>query len=858
MVNLLKIFKKSSEKVGQPDIVKEALKEKYSIFQKLLEKNNYVLELMADMEEKLSGEYLFDRHYINTNSQMIADGVLNIIENLNTLSKDKYTILSTVHDDIVKEVKKILEYKIEIPVSELTIPFENITAEMVGIAGGKSAHLGEVKGRMNLPVPEGFTISAYAFKRFMEHNKLFEKINNVLSSLGIEKLEELNRVSKEIYDMVQKADIPSDLEKAVRDAYYKLCHRIDKEITVSVRSSAIREDSEFSFAGQYATYLNVPGDLILQKYKEVVASLFSPRAIFYYKTKGFSEVEMIMAVGVLSMVDAKAGGVMYTSDPNDPSVDHIIINAIYGLGKWVVDGTITPDLYMVSRHPEGVIIDKRISEQERMLVCGRPGELEEVIVPEEKRGKQCISDDQIRLLARYALDLENYYGGPQDIEWAIGSDNEVYILQTRPLKSIKQPSIICIPTRIDGYNVLLDKGIIICKGIGSGKAFVLKEEEDLKDFPEGAVLVAKHTNPKYVTVMNKASAIITDVGSATGHMASLSREYQVPTILDTEVATRVIKDGQEITIDAINCNVYEGKVEELLEYALKKKEPFKETHLFKALEKVLKKIVPLNLIDPESENFSPENCKTFHDITRFAHEIAMQEMFNVGKEHDVKCIDAIPLVAGIPIDILMLDIDGGMKENLKRASFEDVFSIPFSAILKGMRAMTWPERRPADVKGFLGMLAHTASVPEEQLYEMGEKSFCIVSKNYMNFSIRLGYHFSMIESYAGDNINDNYIKFFFKGGGASLDRRLRRVRLISAILKKMGFRLNVKEDLMDAILTKYKQKTIEEKLEILGKLTAYTKQLDMVMYNDAVTNMYIEEFIKNHIKDKDDIELSNS
>ncbi len=124
---------------------------------------------------------------------------------------------------------------------------------------------------------------------------------------------------------------------------------------------------------------------------------------------------------------------------------------------------------------------------------------------------------------------------------------------------------------MQGYNVLLDKGIIASKGIGYGKAFILKEEEDLKDFPEGAVLIAKHTNPKYVTVMNKASAIITDVGSATGHMASLSREYQVPTILDTEVATRVIKDGQEITVDAINCNIYDGKVEELLEYALKKK-----------------------------------------------------------------------------------------------------------------------------------------------------------------------------------------------------------------------------------------------------------------------------------------------
>ena len=161
--------------------------------------------------------------------------------------------------------------------------------------------------------------------------------------------------------------------------------------------------------------------------------------------------------------------------------------------------------------------------------------------------------------------------------------------------------------------------------------------------------------------------------------------------------------------------------------------------------------------------------------------------------------------------------------------------------------MRWPGPPPVDAKGFLGMLAQSASVQEDQLQEAGKKSFAVVSKNYVNFSIRLGYHFSMIEAYAGENINDNYIKFFFKGGGAAFDRRLRRVRLIKEILKAMGFKVNVKEDIINAILTKYKQSTIEDKLEIMGKLTAYTKQLDMAMFNDAVTDMYIDQFIKEHI-----------
>jgi len=853
MFKLSKLFKKSSEDIVQTDIAKESLREKYSSFQKLLATNNQVLELMADMEEKLSGEYLFDTHYIKTNAQLIGYEVLKIIENLNALSKDKYSYLFKIHNDINAELEKILEYKMEIPVSDLTIPLENLSSQAVGIAGGKTAHLGEIKTSLHLPTPDGFAISSYAFIKFMDHNRLIEKITEKLLTLSLENLEEMNKVSKEIQDTIITSDIPEDLQEAIQSAYSRLCKKMRKETMVSVRSSAIREDSEFSFAGQYATFLNVPGDLIIQKYKEVVASLFTTRAIFYSKTKGFSEGEMVMSVGVLSMVDAASAGVMYSRDPNDPDTGHVLINAIHGLGKWVVDGTVTPDSYTVSRHPGGIIINKEISNQEKMLVCDKNGDLAEVMVPEGKRGRQCLTDQQIESLTRYAIDLENHYESPQDVEWAIDSNEKIYILQSRPLRTMveRSGSRVCIPTRLEGYNIILDKGIIACKGVGFGKVFILKDEEELKDFPEGAVLVTQHTSPKFVTVMNKASAIITDVGSATGHMASLSREYQVPTILDAEVATKILKDGQEITVDAMNCNIYEGKVNELLEYAMKKKEPFKGTHIFKTLKKALKWIAPLNLTDPDAENFKPEFCKTFHDITRFAHEIAMKEMFNIGEEHEVEGTKTLDLLAGIPIGIHMVDIDGGIKENVRRATHEDILSIPFNALLNGMRGMKWPGPPPVDAKGFLGMLAHSASVPEEQLRETGKKSFAVVSKNYVNFSVRLGYHFSMIEAYAGENINDNYIKFFFKGGGASLDRRLRRVRLITEILKKMGFKVNIKEDVIDAVLTKYKQSTIEEKLEIMGKLTAYTKQLDMAMFNDAVTDMYVDQFVKEHIRSSD-------
>lgn len=849
MINFFGLFKSKNKKTEEKEKLKQLLKEKYLYFQRVLDENNRALSIMADLEEKFSGEYLFDMHYIQTNVRNVSEAVSEIIKNINALSDGKYSQLEEVYNQIREKIEKILISKIEIPKTDFTIPLESLDKDSVLIAGGKIAHLSELKNILGIPTPEGFAVTSYAFIKFIEKTQLKEQISQILNSIDIKKIESLNEGSRKIQELIINSEVPEEIANSIKSSYENLCRKLSKKCTVSVRSSAIHEDSDFSFTGQYSSFLNVPEEQILHNYKKVIASLFNTRAIFYYKTKGFAETEMVMAVGVLSMVNARAGGVMYSKNPNNPESENIIINAVKGLGKLVVDGTVTAETYVVNR--KGEIIEKLHGKQNKMIICKEQGDIEEIPLP-DNIAQISLTDEEVLKLSNLAKKIEEYYESPQDIEWAIDEEGNIFILQARQLRipEKKSETRLYLPTRIKGYNILLEKGINACKGIGYGKAFVLKSEEELKDFPEGHVLVAKHTNPKYVVVMNKASAIITDVGSPTGHMASLSREYNVSTILNTEVATKTIKHGQDITVDAINCIIYEGKVQELIEAYSKIKEPFKETSLFKTLEKVLKLIVPLYLVDPTSEDFKPENCKTLHDITRFCHEMVMHEMFTMWNKYEESEIHAVPLLAGIPIGVLVLDIEGGLKEGIKKATPEDIYSIPLKALLKGMQSMQWPGPPPVDAKGFLEMVAHTVSIPEDELKETGKKSFCIVTKNYMNFSIRLGYHFSMIEAYAGENINDNYIKFFFKGGGAALDRRLRRVRLINEILKRMGFRVTVKEDVIDAILPKYDIPTIENTLEILGKLTAYTKQLDMVLFNDAVAQMYTDDFIKKHIKEK--------
>jgi pyruvate,water dikinase len=402
------------------------------------------------------------------------------------------------------------------------------------------------------------------------------------------------------------------------------------------------------------------------------------------------------------------------------------------------------------------------------------------------------------------------------------------------------------PAPLKGQKVLIDSGVIACKGVATGIAYLVNKGEDLNNFPDGAVLISTHISPMLATVMNKASAIVTDAGSTTEYMASLARDLHVPTILNTKIATKLITNGIEITVDAINCNVYEGRVDEVIKLGQKRENLFKNTHVFKILEEVLKKIVPLNLIYLKVDSFRPEFCKTFHDITHFVNEVSMGEMFKISEGRDVKEGKAVRLFLKIPLKIYMIDLNGGIETAAKRITVNNIRSIPMNAFLKGIMSMKWPGPKPKNVKGFASAIANTAIDPSQSRDRVWGKSFALISREYMNFSVRLGYHLSTVEAYAGDNIDHNYIRFHFKGGGASVDRRIRRTRLIKEILEKLDFEVDRIGDMLNARITRYERSNLEEKLSILGRLTVYTKQLDMIMFSDAFVDCYLQEFMRDY------------
>ncbi|MBF0519856.1 MAG: hypothetical protein HQK92_09045 [Nitrospirae bacterium] len=798
--------------------------QKYKSFKSLLACNNRALELMADMSEKLSGEFLFDRRYIETSVNNITETLCDLIKHLNDISKNKYAELNERLDSISIDINNVITGQRHIIKTGYVLPLEEITKEMADITGSKVANLGEVRSKLSLPTPDGFSITAYAFKVFMEHNDFLKLIGERLTSVPVNDIEALNSMSNEIKDIILKGNIPADIQNEIKKACEDLNRQAGKDVKVSVRSSAIGEDGEFSFAGQYSTFLNVAFENILEKYKHVVASQFNPQALFYFKTKGFRRHDMIMPVGVFVMVDAKAGGVMYSRDPmgqepNEPTGGRIIINAVRGLGDTVADGTVSPETYTLSS--DGKITIEGTSYD-----------------------TPCLSDSLVKMLSQYAATLEEHFKSPQDIEWAVDKNDRIFILQSRPLAIVSRKPSKTVPTNIKGYTLITHKGVGAYKGIGFGKAFIVRKNEDLIKVPDGAIVVARHTSPAYVVIMNRIAAIVTDVGSATGHMATLAREYKVPAILDARTATTDIEDGMEITVDAINCNIYAGHVTELKEFAQKRVEPLTEMRIFKILEGVLKFISPLNLVNPHDTKFTAQNCNTLHDITRFCHEMAMRELFDI-TAMSATDVQSHKLSAGIPMQIYLMDLGGAIEHNnSKRIQMNQVKSVPFNAYLHGLRSIKWPEPRAFDVHGFLGAIAHTAALSEHDIKNTAEESFSIISGEYMNFALRLGYHLSTVEAYCGDNVNDNYVSFFFKGGGSTADRRYRRVRFLDTVLKKLDFNVRINGDIINAFMSKYDKQDLEKKLETLGKLTVYSKQLDMVLYDDTTTNRHIEEFLK--------------
>ncbi|MEW6186240.1 MAG: PEP-utilizing enzyme, partial [Thermodesulfobacteriota bacterium] len=397
------------------------------------------------------------------------------------------------------------------------------------------------------------------------------------------------------------------------------------------------------------------------------------------------------------------------------------------------------------------------------------------------------------------------------------------------------------------FPVLLRGGASASVGVASGMAYVLKSDHNLLNIPEGSILIAPQTSPRYVPVIGRVRAIVTDVGSVTGHMASVAREFRIPTLVGTDNATVAIPHGSEITVDARKGIIYQGRIEALLGKG-RSHNPMKGSPTYKVLQSTLTKIAPLHLIDPRQDDFNPLSCQTIHDIIRFAHEMAMQEMFQISDTIEEGAKVSVHFRSPVPLNIYLVDLGGGLayKNDLKEVFPEQVRSIPFIALFRGMThpGVQWLGQNKISWSGFGSILMESILRDPEQQGDFGGPSYAVITEKYLNFSSRLGYHFTTIDSYCGQNINNNYITFYFKGGAADIERRSRRAFLIGSILKKMGFAVTQKGDMVKGELKKLNSYMIQEKLDLLGRLLGAVRLLDMVLDDDRKIEWCREQFFK--------------
>ncbi|MGE5626020.1 MAG: phosphoenolpyruvate synthase [Bacillota bacterium] len=444
--------------------------------------------------------------------------------------------------------------------------------------GGKNASLGELishLSRLGVSVPGGFATTADAYREFLAHAGLAERVNRELAKLDVNNVTALADTGARIREWVKETPLPAALEQSIREGYAALMGGSGKDVSVAVRSSATAEDlPDASFAGQQETYLNIRGaDEVVKAVKLVFASLFNDRAISYRVHHGFDHAEVALSAGIQRMArsDLGASGVMFTLDTESGFDKAVFITASYGLGETVVQGAVNPDEFFVYKptlaQGKSPIVRRNLGSKAIMMVYGEGGgkSVKTIDVHAEARSRFCISDADVIELAKQAVTIEKHYGRPMDIEWAKdGHDGKIYILQARPetVKSRRSQNI--ERYELKGRGPVLAEGRSIGQKIGAGPAKVMSDLHEMARVQPGDVLVTDMTDPDWEPVMKRASAIVTNRGGRTCHAAIIARELGIPAVVGCGDATRKIKDGQDVTVSCAEGDtgfIYQGKLE---------------------------------------------------------------------------------------------------------------------------------------------------------------------------------------------------------------------------------------------------------------------------------------------------------
>ena len=816
------------------------LKTRYHSLRLLLAANTRALKAMATMEQAAAGDGIFGMSYVRSHCTAIGVNVYKMVRNLDVLAPGKYAQLFERLEQIQHQIDSELAV---VPISSeapLVLPMPEIELAHLDVAGSKMASLGEVANTVGLSVPDGFVITTAAYDRLITANDLQPEIARLVQTHQADQLDTLFILSSKLQQLILSAEVPADVVAAIEQAADRIDERAS-DTTYALRSSALGEDSAgASFAGQYVSLLNVRRTHLAESYLEVVASKYTPQAMQYRSQRGLRDDLVSMSVGCLMMVDARAGGVAYSGNPGDQADRSIHISSAWGLPKAIVDGRFAADLFVVDRTDGLVVCTHEVGLKTHQFVLHHREGVRRGEVENDLRQAPSLTDEEILDVARAAIELERHFQSPVDVEWALTEDRRVVILQCRPLSQSRISARREPPA--DAPPPLISGGVNASPGAAAGIVHHVRRDADAMSFPEGAVLVLSQPLPRWAALLGRTAAVVAEEGGVAGHLATVARELGIPAILGAGPLD-ALENGQEVTVDAAAPVVYPGRIEAVLQHDGAASVDVPDSPVRKALKKALAHIAPLNLVDPDSLDFKPTNCRTMHDITRFCHEQSVREVFTFGSDTAFPEYASKQLHHNVPMQWWVLDLGNGFKQPVKGkyVHLEEIVCGPMLALWDGMVAIPWDGPPAVSGRGLGSVLFQATANPalaNPFSKPYANRNYFIISRHFMNLQSRFGFHFTTVEALAGERPEENYLSFSFKGGAADSKRKAGRARFIGALLEDLAFQVTVTEDVVTARLTHIEQRDVEVGVKIVGYLLMHTRQLDMIMGEPAAVEHY--------------------
>ncbi|WP_232364226.1 PEP/pyruvate-binding domain-containing protein [Desulforapulum autotrophicum] len=810
-------------------------------------------EHLAILEELYYSPKPWDFQAVVRHYGLLSRAVAAMINALLAICPSRYRDLAAYH----RKFDFYVRYILAPPVVDLCPPYTvefKLGAPSVeeSFLGNKASTLFRLAYTLHLPTPRGFVITTNAFHYFLSFNDIETPINEKLATLDIGDTPDLEETASDIEQLIMAATIPQEITKAVKDAMAQLQKQCGAQVKVALRSSAVKEDGKASFAGQYRTLLNVDVADILNSYKQIIAGKYTSHALFYRISRGILDSETPMAVLVLEMIDTLASGVVYTRDITNSRTDQLIICSVAGQGDQLVGGRVSPDVIKTSRCPPYAIVQTIPGTNSPRGTTGGKFHPQTTYTLSHSQQQLSLDEASAQTLARWAMTLEAHFDHPQDIEWCKDQSGNLFVLQSRPLHS----PLARIPTIETGSQTIKNKclsagGETVCPGTGSGAVYRLEHPSLLQDVPQGAVLVVRHGLPQFVTAMNRLAAAVVETGSRASHFSSIAREFGVPTLVNVYQGFNELAQGHRVTVDADNGRIYDGDVQEPTDGHPPQDNDnpdmavYRESLFMDKLTFVMDFSTKLRLFDPKSSDFSPQGCRSLHDIIRFVHETAVKEMFLQGHRKGHRKKGARKLISPIPMLFYLLNVGRGVTPHPIKATTltpDEITSPPMNAILKGLMdpGVHWSQASHFDWETH-DRIIMSGGIISADSPRFG--SYAVVSRKYVNINFRFGYHFVILDTFCTPAALDNYILFRFSGGGGDHTGRVLRAAFVKGVLTRLGFMVTVRSDLVDA---EYRQGSIETMVTILeniGRLLGATKLMDMYIKNTRDVELMVDDFM---------------